>query len=106
MADHIVTMKERFKGSFPRLASAARYVNHRRKRFIALFLTVAHTAGALTSVQAIMSTRTAQGATAWVVSLNTFPYLAVPAYWVFGRAKFEGYVKTRRSDDGKTAPAV
>lgn len=106
MAGKFAAMKERLKGSFPRLASAARYVCHRRKRFIALFLTVAHTAGALTSVQAIMSTRTAQGATAWAISLNTFPYLAVPAYWVFGRAKFEGYVKTRRSDDGKTAPAV
>ena len=94
------------KRSFPWLASAASYVRGRRKRFLALFLTIAHTAGALTSVQAIMSTRTSQGATAWAISLNTFPYLAVPAYWVFGRAKFEGYVKTRRGEDGRTTPAI
>jgi len=28
---------------------------------------------------------------AWAVSLNAFPYLAVPAYWILGRSKFEGY---------------
>jgi cardiolipin synthase len=33
------------------------------------------------------------------VTLNTFPYLAVPAYWVFGRSKFEGYVVARRGTD-------
>ena len=31
--------------------------------------------------------------------LNTFPYLAVPAYWVFGRSQFEGYVTARRAGD-------
>ena len=39
--------------------------------------------GALTSIHAILGVRTSQGAIAWVVSLNTFPYVAVPAYWVF-----------------------
>lgn len=61
---------------------------------------LAHLAGALSSVQAVMETRTAQGAIAWVVSLNTFPYLAVPAYWVFGRSKFSGYVSARRAQHG------
>lgn len=63
---------------------------------ISLIVFLAHLAGALTSVRAVMETRTAQGAIAWVVSLNTFPYIAVPAYWVFGRSKFEGYVSARR----------
>jgi|GEM_PF-6903485 len=49
---------------------------------------VLHSAGALTSIRAIMETRTAQGVIAWVVSLNTFPYAALSAYWVFGRAKW------------------
>jgi cardiolipin synthase len=40
-----------------------------------------------------MTNRTAQGAIAWGVSLNTFPYVAVPMYWVFGRRQFEGYVE-------------
>ena len=36
-----------------------------RKRLIASFVILAHTAGALTSVEAIMQTRTPQGAVAW-----------------------------------------
>jgi cardiolipin synthase len=46
-----------------------------------------------------MSTRTSQGAIAWVVSLNTFPYVAVPAYWIFGRSTFQGYVTARQTGD-------
>ena len=54
-------------------------------------------AGVVTAVRAIMDTRTAQGAIAWAVSLIALPYVAVPAYWVFGRAKFAGYVTKRRA---------
>jgi cardiolipin synthase len=61
-----------------------------------LAVVAAHIAGALTSLRALMETRTSQGAIAWVVSLNTFPYIAVPAYWVFGRSEFQGYVVARR----------
>jgi cardiolipin synthase A/B len=69
-----------------------------RKKTISLALIgCAHLLGALTSLQAILDVRTAQGAVAWAVSLNTFPYLAVPAYWVFGRSSFEGYALMRRS---------
>jgi len=57
-----------------------------------------HVLGAGTSVQAILSTRTSQGAVAWVVSLNTFPYVAVPAFWVLGRSKFDGYELIRHRD--------
>lgn len=48
--------------------------------------------GLISSVHAILNTRTAQGAIAWVVSLNTLPVITVPIYWVFGRSRFEGYV--------------
>jgi cardiolipin synthase len=58
-----------------------------------------HVLGFVSSIHSIMSTRTAQGAIAWAVTLNTFPYVAVPAYWVFGRSKFEGYVVARRQTD-------
>jgi cardiolipin synthase len=37
-----------------------------------------------------MTVRTEQGAIAWSVSLVTIPFVAVPAYLVFGRSKFEG----------------
>ena len=49
-------------------------------------------AGFISSLHAVLYTRTSQGAIAWVVSLNTMPVFAVPAYWVFGRSKFQGYV--------------
>lgn len=73
----------------------------KRKRWIAAFILLAHLIGALTSVKAIMEVRTSQGAIAWAVSLNTFPYVAVPAYWVFGRSEFNGYVPRLRSDQAQ-----
>ncbi|HUP25100.1 MAG TPA: cardiolipin synthase [Thermoanaerobaculia bacterium] len=73
-----------------------RGIARRRSVFVALLFVVAHVAGFLASVQAVMSVRTAQGAIAWVVSLNTLPWVAVPAYVLFGRSKFEGFVSLRR----------
>ncbi len=70
----------------------------RRKRLFAAFVFVMHLLGALTSIQAVMSTRTSQGAIAWAVSLNTFPYLAVPAYWALGQSRFDGYHLLRLSE--------
>jgi cardiolipin synthase len=67
-----------------------------RKRWWALFLFTAHVFGAISSVHALMGTRTSQGAIAWIVSLNTLPVVAVPTYWVFGRNKFQGYVTVRQ----------
>jgi cardiolipin synthase len=57
-----------------------------------------HLAGLALSVHAVMGTRTAQGAIAWTVSLVSFPYVAVPAYLVLGRSKFNGYVTARQQD--------
>ena len=54
--------------------------------------------GVLSAVRAIMDTRTAQGAVAWVISLIAFPMLAVPLYWVFGRRSFQGYRQAFRTD--------
>jgi cardiolipin synthase A/B len=90
----------------PRLAAAAGYLGRRKKRYLALFWLIAHTVGALTSVRAVMSTRTPQGAIAWAVSLNTIPYLAVPAYWVFGNKRFDGDINKRRTNQEKGGPIV
>ena len=60
---------------------------------------VFHVLGFISSIFAVMETRTAQGAVAWAVTLNAFPYVAVPAYWVLGRSKFEGYVTARQEGD-------
>jgi cardiolipin synthase len=64
-----------------------------------------HFLGAATSVQAVMSTRTSQGAIAWAISLNTFPYLAVPAYWGLGQSKFDGYELLRRTEQQEQSEA-
>ncbi|MFO0934238.1 MAG: cardiolipin synthase [Planctomycetota bacterium] len=52
--------------------------------------------GIATAVVALFQVRTSQGAIAWLVSLVAMPFLAVPAYWVFGRRRFRGYVTARR----------
>lgn len=78
----------------------------RRGRVAALCVLAAHALGLLSSVQALLSARTSQGAIAWIVSLNTFPYLAVPAWWVFGRSKFEGYVLGRQAEDSALGAAL
>ncbi len=62
------------------------------------FAAVMHLLGLLTSIRAVMSTRTAQGTVAWVVSLNSLPYFAVPAYWALGQSRFDGYDLLRRSE--------
>lgn len=51
---------------------------------------VFYLAGIILAIEAAMKTRTAQGAVAWSVSLISLPFVAVPAYLVLGRSKFEG----------------
>jgi len=75
----------------------------RRRAWMAGFLVVAHVVGALTSVHSLMNTRTPQGTIAWVVALNSLPVVAVPAYWMFGRSRFGGYVESRRARDAEVA---
>lgn len=69
-------------------------------------MALAHLVGLVSSLDAMMSSRTSQGAVAWIVSLNAVPYLAVPAYWVFGRARFQGYVSSRRSEHSDLGRAL
>ncbi len=69
---------------------------------LAAFAAVMHILGILSAIRAIMESRTPQGATAWALWLVTFPYVAVPAYWIFGRSKFNGFVKLLRKDKADT----
>src|SRR3546814_15686888 len=66
---------------------------------LALLAGFIHLSGLVSALHAAVRTRTAQGAVAWSISLLTFPYVALPLSWVFGRGKFHGYVPARRSDD-------
>lgn len=52
--------------------------------------------GIVSALNAIMTTRTAQGAVAWAILLVIFPPVMVPLYWVFGRRRFHGYAQVRR----------
>jgi cardiolipin synthase len=68
---------------------------------IGLAAIACHVVGALGAIHAVMTARTAQGATAWALCLVFMPYLALPAYALFGRGKFVGYVKARRAGDSQ-----
>jgi len=57
---------------------------------LAFIVTAFYAAGIVSAVHAALTTRTAQGAVAWTVSLVSFPFVAVPAYLVLGRNKFQG----------------
>lgn len=63
---------------------------------LSLALALVHTMGAISAIHAVARVRTPQGAIAWAVSLVTFPYLALPLYWVFGRDRFHGYLEALR----------
>lgn len=52
----------------------------------------------LSALHAVMSVRTPQGTIAWIAALITIAPVSVPAYWVFGRNKFRGYVLAREQD--------
>jgi cardiolipin synthase len=58
-------------------------------------------AGIVFALEAVLKARTEQGAIAWAVSLVSMPFVAVPAYLVFGRSKFEGMSEAfeSRSDE-------
>lgn len=64
-----------------------------------LVIFLVHVLGFISAGLALMSSRTSQGAVAWIISLVTLPYLAVPAYWIFGRPRFYGYVSARGERD-------
>ena len=43
------------------------------------------------ALEAILKTRTAQGAIAWFLSLIFMPLLVLPLFLVFGSRRFQGY---------------
>lgn len=55
--------------------------------------------GLLHVLHALMHVRTSQGTIAWVISLVTVPFLAIPLYWLLGRTRFSHSVGGRRLHD-------
>ena len=47
--------------------------------------------GMIAAFDALMHTRTAQGAVAWCIGLVTFPLIALPLYYILGRNRFAAY---------------
>jgi len=66
---------------------------------LAIGIPLFHLMGLFSAFHAVMNARTSQGSIAWTVSLLLMPYIAVPAYWILGRSRFNGYVTARRSGD-------
>lgn len=65
--------------------------------------------GILHILHALMHVRTSQGTIAWVISLLTVPFLALPMYWLLGRTRFSRNVGGRREQDdqlGKLAESM
>lgn len=62
---------------------------------IGIVLALIYVMAVASAIDAILQARTAQGSIAWVVSLLALPYLTVPLYLVFGRNKFDGYIRER-----------
>ncbi len=69
---------------------------------VAIFTLGVHLLAILAAMEAILKTRTSQGALAWTLSLLLMPSLMLPMYWIFGRRKFRGYAKAKRI--GKHTP--
>lgn len=55
--------------------------------------------GILHVFHALMNVRTSQGTIAWVLSLVTVPFVAIPLYWLLGRTRFKRHVGGRRRKD-------
>ncbi len=54
---------------------------------------IVHCLGVVSAAHAVMVVRSSRGAIAWGISLLTFPWLAIPLYWVLGKNEFQAYAK-------------
>ena len=63
---------------------------------IAVLVTaLAYVLAVASAFEAMLKSRTPQGAIAWTISLLALPLLTVPVYLIFGRNKFDGYLEQR-----------
>ena len=52
---------------------------------------VVHCLGIVTAAHAVMVVNSYRAAIAWGISLITFPWLAIPLYWILGKNEFQAY---------------
>ncbi|MDF1740078.1 MAG: cardiolipin synthase [Verrucomicrobiales bacterium] len=87
----------RFSRRYPRTANFLGVLNRRKRPIRALIYFCLHIVGAIFSVEALMQSRTGQGAVAWILSLNFIPILAVPAWVAFGDSHLDNYTSVRKA---------
>src|ERR1700761_8331222 len=64
---------------------------------IGLIVLLFHLAGIVAALNAVMNTRTAQGAFAWALGLVLLPYITLIPYLYLGRSRFRGYINRHRA---------
>ena len=70
-------------------------------RLLAVAVPLVYVVGVLSALDAVMTARTPQGSVAWAVALLSFPLVALPLYWAFGRSRYTHYVdRLRRRQPG------
>ena len=69
--------------------------------WIGLAVFMVHASGLAAAGHAVMTARTSQGSIAWALCLIMLPYVTLPAYMVFGRGRFQGYVKALRKGNSQ-----
>ena len=62
-----------------------------------LVLSAVQLLGVVHAAHAVLRVRHPQAAVGWGIALLTFPWVALPLYWVFGRNRFAGYQTSRRA---------
>lgn len=72
----------------------------------AWLIAAVHGLGVVAAIHAVLTVRTAQGALAWGLSLFFMPYLTLLPYLVFGRSRFDAYVKARRQANTEMHHAI
>ena len=79
-------------------------MNHNQTfTLIAIIVPVIHLLGIANAAHAIMGARTPQASSAWAIALISFPYLAIPLYWIFGAQTFEKYGASLRDAHSRHA---
>ena len=69
--------------------------------FLELILILIYLFAFIAIVDAILHSRTSQGAIAWTIALITIPFLSLPCYMVFGRRTYDKYLEARQHVDAE-----
>jgi cardiolipin synthase A/B len=75
-------------------------------QLIAAGVALLYVAAIVSAIEAILESRTSQGAIAWAISLFTFPFLTLPLYLVFGRNRFNGYLEKRNEIEDESLELI